>query len=201
MTYKDELIRAMNLLGSRENVLFVGQNVLYGGTSMYHTFKHLPREKMIELPVFEEIQAGICTGLALLGFLPVSIYPRMDFLILALNQIVNHLDKAEAMSDGAFKPKVIVRTAIGSTNPLMPGPQHCQDHTEALKLMCSNMNVVKLRSADMVYPEYERALRSDKSTILVEIPDLYNKDLEKELKESRKNSSFRNDKSFQDKIE
>lgn len=186
MNYKDELIRAMNLLGEQEKVLFVGQNVLYGGTSMYHTFKQLPKEKMIEVPVFEEIQAGICTGLALEGFLPISIYPRMDFLILALNQIINHLDKAQKMSDGQFKPKVIFRTAIGSTEPLMPGPQHCQDYTEALKLMCTNINVVKLTSAEMVYPEYEKALHSDKSTILIELPDLYNPDLEKALKASRK---------------
>lgn len=185
MNYKDELIRAMNLLGAQKNALFVGQNVLYGGTSMYHTFKHLPREKMIEVPVFEDIQAGMCTGLALEGFLPVSIYPRMDFLLLALNQIVNHLDKAEKMSDGGFKPKVIIRTAIGSTEPLMPGPQHCQDYTEALTLMCKNINVVKLTSAEMVYPEYEKALRADTSTILIELPDLYHADLTKEFIASR----------------
>lgn len=186
MSYKDELIRAMNLLGEQKNALFVGQNVLYGGTSMYHTFKHLPKEKMIEVPVFEEIQAGICTGLALQGFLPISIYPRMDFLILAMNQIVNHLDKAEAMSDGGFKPKVIMRTAIGSTEPLMPGPQHCQDYTAALQLMCKNINVVKLERANMVYSAYYRALHADTSTILIEIPDLYNQDLTEELKASRK---------------
>jgi pyruvate/2-oxoglutarate/acetoin dehydrogenase E1 component len=189
MTYKDELVRAMNLLGSQEHVLFIGQNVRYGGTSMYHTFKQLPEERMIEVPVFEEIQMGISIGLALQGFLPVSIYPRMDFLILALNQIVNHLDKAEEMSDGQFKTKVIIRTAIGSTSPLMPGPQHCQDHTEALRLMCSNMHVVKLTRAEMVYPEYKHALEREQSTILVEIPGLYNKDLEHALKESRKTTS------------
>jgi pyruvate/2-oxoglutarate/acetoin dehydrogenase E1 component len=87
--------------------------------------------------------------------------------------MVNHLDKMEEMSSGQFKPKVIIRTAIGSVKPLFPGPQHCQDHTEAIKMMLKNIDVVKLNSAKDVFPAYKKALESDKSTLLVEIPDLY----------------------------
>ncbi len=186
MTYKEELQRATNML-AKEGYIFVGQNMVYGGTSLFHMLKHIPIEQRIELPVMEETQAGMATGMALEGFKICSVYPRMDFLILALNQIINHLDKAKEMSDGQFQPKVIIRTAIGSTSPLMPGPQHSKDYTEALKLMCTNINVVKLTSSDMVYNEYEKAINSDKSTILIEIPDLYNSDLKEELIESRKN--------------
>ena len=50
---------------------------------------------------------GISTGLALNGFIPVSCYPRFDFLILALNQLVNHLDKLDKMSSKQLKAKVI----------------------------------------------------------------------------------------------
>ncbi|MBI2632399.1 hypothetical protein HYW75_05325 [Candidatus Pacearchaeota archaeon] len=186
-TYKEELSKAMDLLAADLRTIFIGQNMIYGGTSMFWTLQNIPKEKRIELPVFEEVQMGMSTGMALEGFIPVSIYPRMDFLICATNQLINHLDKMNEMSDGQFKPVVIIRTAIGSTKPLMPGPQHSQDHTDALKHLCKHINVVKLESAEQIVPEYQKALNADRPTILVEIPDMYNKDLEENLKEARKN--------------
>ena len=173
MTYRDELIKAMSMLAEHPQTIFLGQAVRSTGTAIYHTIKHLPENKRIELPVAEEMQLGISTGLALKGFIPVSIYPRWNFLILATNQVVNHLDKMEVMSDGQFKPKVIIRTCVGSVNPLMPGPQHDSDFTDAFRLMCRNIEIVRLEKADEVFPEYERALDSPRSTILVEIPDRY----------------------------
>ncbi len=171
--YKEELTRAMKLLADDEKSIFIGQGLLYGGISMYSTMRDVPKNKMIELPVFEDTQCGMSLGMALEGFKVISIFPRMDFLICATNQIVNHLDKIGEMSEGQFNPKVIIRTAIGSTKPLMPGPQHCQDYTEAFKLMCKYINVVKLERAEVIVPAYEAALKSDKPSILIEIPDLY----------------------------
>jgi pyruvate/2-oxoglutarate/acetoin dehydrogenase E1 component len=173
MKYKEELNRAMKMLAEKDNVFFLGQSVNYKGTGLYNTLDGISREKRIELPVVEDMQMGISIGMALEGLIPVSIYPRLDFLIVAINQMVNHLDKMEEMSSGQFKPKVIIRTAIGSVKPLFPGPQHCQDHTEAIKMMLKNIDVVKLNSAKDVFPAYKKALESDKSTLLVEIPDLY----------------------------
>jgi hypothetical protein len=42
-------------------------------------------------------------GLAMQGYVPITCYPRFDFLILAFNQLVNHLDKIRQMSPYAFK--------------------------------------------------------------------------------------------------
>ena len=58
----------------------------------------ISEKKKIELPVFEEVQMGIAIGLAMEGYLPVTCYPRFDFLILAMNQLINHLDKVITMS-------------------------------------------------------------------------------------------------------
>ena len=128
---------------------------------------------------------GIATGMALEGEKVCSIFPRMDFLICGINQLVNHLDKANEMSDGQFKPKVIIRTCIGSTKPMMPGPQHSQNYYEALKSMCTDVNVVLLDNAETLYEEYEKAMNSDKSTILIEMSDLYNIDVVDDIKESK----------------
>ena len=81
---------------------------------MSNTLKNVSRDKLLELPVTEEMQMGMSTGLALGGHVPVSIYPRWNFLLCAVSQVVSHLDKLSAMSDGGFQPKVIIRTGIGS---------------------------------------------------------------------------------------
>ena len=89
MTYKTELIKSMNYLSKKKNTLFIGQSVLFSGNAIFNTLEQVPKNKKIEMPVFEDVQAGFCTGVALQGFVPICIYPRFDFLILAMNQIVN----------------------------------------------------------------------------------------------------------------
>jgi len=172
MTYKEEISKAMNMLAENKKTIFLGQGVNYGGC-IYGTLNGVPHEKKIELPVIEDTQMGMSIGLALDGMIPITIYPRMDFLILALNQLINHLDKIEEMSRKELKPKVIIRCIVGGTTPLYPGPQHCQDHTHLLRCALTNVNVIKLNNKEDIVPEYTKALNSDKSTILVEVKNLY----------------------------
>jgi len=173
MNYRDEIAKAMEMLATDKRVIFLGQSIRYPGHVMYGTLENIPMSRKIELPVFEDTQMGTCIGLSLEGYIPVSIYPRMDFLIIAVNQLVNHLDKIEEMSCGQFKPKVIIRTMVGSKVPLDGGPQHTQDHTEALRRLLTNVDVYKLAESKSVVLAYRKALASARSTILVEMSDLY----------------------------
>src|ERR1700756_2370033 len=91
--YFEELCKAMSLLALQPNTLFIGQAVRYPGTAMYNSLSHLPEYKRLELPVAEDMQMGMATGLSLAGYLPICIYPRINFLLLATNQLVLHLDK------------------------------------------------------------------------------------------------------------
>lgn len=153
----------MSLLAEHPKTVFVGQGVRYDGQRMHASFQGVPMEKRIEFPVAEDFQMGFCTGLALEGYIPICVYPRMDFLLLALNQLVNHLDKIDG-----FRPKVIIRVAVGSEKPLNPGPQHTQDHTEALRLMLKNIPVVEFEPG-----VYERALRKTSPVVVVERMERY----------------------------
>ncbi len=176
MKYFDELSRAMEMLAKDKRTFFVGQAVGYPGTAMTTTVKNVPKEKLFELPVAEEMQMGMSIGLALEGHVPVSFYPRWNFLLLAVNQIVNHLDKLPIMSNGGYKPKVIIRTGIGSIKPMHPQHQHVGDYTEAFKLMCPNIDIIRLEEPKDIFPAYKKALerKDGKSTILVEYGDYYN---------------------------
>ena len=91
MKYFDELKRSMNFIAKDKRAIFVGQAVSYPGTAMTNTLKEISKEKLKELPVAEEFQLGMTIGLSLDGWMPVSIFPRWNFLLLAANQLVNHL--------------------------------------------------------------------------------------------------------------
>ena len=175
MKYIEEVNRGMDYFNSHEKTLFIGQAVEYKGTALTHQVKDFAPEKKIELPVAEEFQAGFALGLALEGYIPVSLYPRMNFIILAMNQIVNHLDKWDAMSCGQSKPKVIMKAVVGSQYPLDPGHQHKANYTQVFKSSCQSINVVELLYPEQVFGEYKMALdREDGvSTMIVEHGDLY----------------------------
>ena len=173
LKYKDELAKAMQMLAEQPEVIFLGQTVQFGGSFMSDTLKGTPINKRIELPVAEDMQMGMSIGLSLMGFIPVSIYPRMDFLLLAMNQLVNHLDKIEEMSCGQYKPKVIIRTCIGAKNPLYPGLQHCGDYTTAFKHLLKTVAVVRLTKPSEIMPNYEYALYFQNNYLMIEEGDLY----------------------------
>lgn len=173
MSYKVEVQRGMDLLAAEPNSIFIGQAVEYKGTALTHQIKDYPKSKLLEMPVAEELQAGFALGLALEGYLPISLYPRMNFIILAMNQIINHLDSWEAMSCGHSKPKVIMKAVVGSQYPLDPGHQHRANYTEAFRSMTTNISVVELLYPKQIYSAYQEALLSEKSTLIIEHGDLY----------------------------
>ena len=164
------------LLAAHPQTIFVGQSVAYPGNAIYGSLKELLPEKKLEMPVFEDTQMGISIGLALEGYIPVSVFPRFNFLILALNQLSNHLDKIPQISQGKLKPKVIIKTMVGSVRPLDPGHQHKSNFTEAFQKLLDNVVIEDLTEPEMIFPAYKQALeRNDGvSTILVEYGDFYN---------------------------
>ena len=83
MKYFDELKRSMDYLARDPRVMFLGQAVACPGTAMTNTLKDVPDSRKLELPVCEELQMGMSTGLALAGLVPVSVFPRWNFLLLA----------------------------------------------------------------------------------------------------------------------
>jgi pyruvate/2-oxoglutarate/acetoin dehydrogenase E1 component len=169
-TYFDELARAMGLLASDPRTVFVGQAVKYAGQAAFDTFSDVPMDRRVEMPVVEDFQMGFCTGLSLEGFIPVCFYPRWDFLIIAANQLVNHLDKLPSMG---WKPKVIIRTAVGRSKPLDPGPQHTQNYSHAIRNMLDSVRVVELFRSEQIVPTYQRALEHPGSSIIVEYMEKY----------------------------
>ena len=174
--YFDELKRSMDFLGSKKNTLFIGQAVEVPGTAMSNTLKSITKKKLLELPVAEDMQMGMTLGLAMDGNVPISIFPRWNFLLYGVSQLVNHLDKFKVMSGNKLKPKMIIRTGVGSKRPLHPQFQHIGDFSDAIQNMCTTIEVVKLKEPRDIYRSYKKAYerKDGKNTILVEYGDFYN---------------------------
>ena len=173
MKYFDSLKEAMSLLANHPKTFFIGQAVEYEGTGLYDSLSHLPSEKRLELPVAEYLQSGIANGMAIEGMIPVSTFPRWNFLLMGVDQIVNHLDKFKSMSNGKLNPKVIIRVAVGSEHPVDPQCQHKGNFSEAFRQMTSNIEIIELIEPGDIIPAYEKALNREDgiNTILVEYAD------------------------------
>lgn len=165
--FKLAVNKAMLKLSAQPHVVFVGQSVAYDGAAIYDSLTGVPEDKRLEMPVIEDFQLGFCTGLALGGKLPICIFPRMDFMLLAVNQLVNHLDKLPLWG---WRPRVIIRTTVGQRSPLDAGPQHTQNHSEAFRRMLTNVRLIEVRTPEEVKAAYAKAITTSTSYLIVENP-------------------------------
>ena len=163
--YHSELCKAMSMLADA-GAVFVGQAVACDGTAMRSTLKHLPPQQLLEFPVAENMQLGFCTGIAMAGGLPVCCFPRINFMLECVSQLVQHLDKIPLYS--AWRPRVIVRTAVATNKPLDPGVQHVGDYEMAFRHMLKTVNVVRIANAEVIVPIYEHAMKREGSSLIIE---------------------------------
>ena len=171
--YKKAISSAMTELGKVDDVVFIGQQIVYPGNPMSTTLTDVPKEKMIEVPVMEETQMGMSLGMAMTGKKVVSFYPRWDFIISATNQLVNHLDKYQLMT--GKNVDILIRVGKGSDEPLDPGHQHKANYFEEFKSICKNITFFDLKTTEEVETAYDYFNTTGGIVILVEYPQLYNK--------------------------
>ena len=118
------LCQAMDL---DKSVFVLGEGVdnvtgIYGILlPVYEKFKG---ERMIDTPISENGISGIATGAALRGLRPVLFFQRNDFMMLAMDQLMNHAAKIKFISNGRFfVPLTIVGLVARKPGE---GPQHSQ---------------------------------------------------------------------------
>jgi pyruvate/2-oxoglutarate/acetoin dehydrogenase E1 component len=169
--YSKACREAMESLAQDHRVIFVGQAVAVKGTALRAHFVNIDPGRLIEVPVFEDTQAGMCLGLALTGYVPVCVFPRWNFAILAANQIVNHMDKWESMGGG--KPHIIIRVAVGRDKPQDPGHQHKADYSEQFLDMCKHCTHHWCYEPDGVHIAYSKAISVPRIHIITEYGQFY----------------------------
>lgn len=173
MKYQDALTKSMELLSRDKDVIFVGYNVKHGARAT-GTLNNVDLSQCLETPVAENLMAGLSIGLGFKKFKPVLYIERHDFILNALDALVNHLDKMEYLGEKSeFKSPMIIRAVVGGSKPFYPGRQHTQDFTLAFRNLFS-LPICDLKTPKQVLEAYTEASKFEHSVLLVEHKDLYN---------------------------
>jgi len=81
-------------------------------------------DRVFNTPLSEEAMTGVAIGAAMAGLRPVHVHIRMDFVLIAMNQIVNIAAKSRYMYGGAVSVPLVIRSIIGKS--WGQGAQHSQ---------------------------------------------------------------------------
>lgn len=115
------------VLSNDENVFVLGQGLWspwYVGNSMTDLDKKFGKERIIDTPVSEAAVTGAGVGAALAGKRPIVVHPRMDFMLYAMDPVVNQAAKWSHMMGGEVSVPLTVRAIINRGGE--QGAQHSQ---------------------------------------------------------------------------
>lgn len=171
MTYKEAITKCMTTIGRNHNAVFIGYNTAYG-SRMYGTLNGVPKNKCVETPVDENLMCGIAMGMSLQGFLPIVCFERHDFILVALDAIVNHINKMPRLSGDQFNFPVVLRAIVGSNKPLDPGIQHTDNYTGIIKNH-TDITIHDMNSVDKIKDVTTMTNTIKKPLFLVEHKSLY----------------------------
>jgi pyruvate/2-oxoglutarate/acetoin dehydrogenase E1 component len=127
-SYSQALHEAIEQEMTRDSNVFVMGQGIDDFKGMYGTTKGLVERfgpnRVFDTPLAEEGMTGIAIGAAMAGMRPIHTHIRMDFMLLAMNQIVNIAAKSHYMYGGAVSVPIVIRSVIGRS--WGQGAQHSQ---------------------------------------------------------------------------
>lgn len=117
ITYREALLQVMReALYQNPNVIIFGQGVDdHKGTfgSTLGLAQEFGPDRVFDMPLAEESMTGIAIGSALNGLYPIQTHIRVDFVLLAMNQIVNLAAAYKYMFGGRFEVPMLIRMIVG----------------------------------------------------------------------------------------
>ena len=128
MQYGEAIRNGFNyLLDSDKSVIVIGQGLWspwYVGDTMRDLEKIYGTQRVIDTPVSELACTGAGVGAALCGYRPIVTHPRVDFALLATDQMVNQAAKWNSMFGGNSPVPVVFRMIVNRGGE--QGAQHSQ---------------------------------------------------------------------------
>jgi pyruvate dehydrogenase E1 component beta subunit len=115
------------LMEKYPEVFVIGQGLWspwYVGNSMTDLDKKFGKERVIDTPVSESACTGAAVGASLAGMKPIVVHPRIDFMLYAMDAVVNQAAKWSHMVGGQAHPGVTIRGIINRGGE--QGAQHSQ---------------------------------------------------------------------------
>jgi len=183
MTFRDALNRALVKEMEEDPSVFVfGLDVpdhkrIYGSTK--GLVERFGRRRCFGTPLSEEAMTGVALGAAISGLRPVHVHIRVDFLLLAMNQIANMISTLRYMSGGRLRVPLVIRAVIGR------GWGQSAQHSKSLHSVFAHLpglKVVMPASPQDAYSLLRASVRDDNPVIFLEHRWLY--DVEGEVDEA-----------------
>lgn len=131
----------LQLLESDPRVFVIGQGLWspwYAGTSVLDLDKKFGRDRVIDSPVCENATTGAAVGAAIAGMRPIVFHPRMDFMLLAVDPIVNQAANWSYMFAGQVNVPVVIRASINR------GGEQGAQHSQALQAIFMHIPGLKV---------------------------------------------------------
>jgi len=142
LTYAHAIREAFQqLLASDPRVFVIGQGLWspwYVGASMQDLDLEFGRDRVIDTPVSENATTGAAIGAALAGMRPIVVHPRMDFMLLAADPIVNQAANWSYMFGGQIGVPVVIRSIINR------GGEQGAQHSQALQAFFTHVPGIKV---------------------------------------------------------
>lgn len=117
----------VHLLDHHPEVFVIGQGLWakwYVGNTMTDLDKLYGADRIMDSPVSELACTGAAVGASLCGYRPIMVHPRMDFMLYAMDAMVNQAAKWSHMIGGQAHPCVTVRGIVNRGGE--QGAQHSQ---------------------------------------------------------------------------
>lgn len=127
--------------------------------------KKYGNNRVFDMPLSENGVTGVCIGAALSGLRPVMVHQRVDFSLLALDQIINNAAKWHYMFNGRASVPMVVRMIIG--RGWGQGPQHSQS-LQAIFAQVPGLKVVMPTTAHDAKGLLIAAIEDDNPVISIE---------------------------------
>jgi pyruvate/2-oxoglutarate/acetoin dehydrogenase E1 component len=129
------------------------------------------RERVRDVPISEEAIISVAVGAAIVGYKPIIDINYSDFLLLAMNPIVNEAAKYRYVFNGQHTVPVVIRANTGAAGG--KGAQHSQS-LETIFAHIPGLEVVLPSTPNSAYWLLRDAISSPNPTIFLEHKALYN---------------------------
>ena len=142
LTYAQAIREAHAQLLERDPRVFViGQGLWspwYAGSSLEGLDREFGRTRILDSPVSENAVTGLAVGAALAGMRPIVFHPRMDFMLLAADPIINQAANWSYLFGGAAGVPLVMRAVINR------GGEQGAQHSQALQAMFMHVPGLKV---------------------------------------------------------
>lgn len=165
-----DAVRQVSEAMASEGAIFIGYNAKYGGA--YGSLKNVPDDQKLETPLAENLMIGLGMGMSLCGFRPVVFFERHEFLLNAMDGIVNTLDVIDTISDGQFQMPVIIKAVSGSVKPFYAGLTHTRNMAAQVREFVS-FPVYEPATGPEVLAAYDQAWDATGPVMISERKELY----------------------------